>query len=140
MHRSPLPGCIHAKPPDLGGPGQLHAEAQGNKIPSPAILQHMSEEFHRRLNTYAKGHQISFVHFELNERMDDVAKHSLADCPNRKCVMFIGVAQEKAWWSCCLDRHHNDLWRDGGAYVPCSDYGYRQLLFRARRKQVSRFQ
>jgi hypothetical protein len=90
---------LNAYLPGLQTSGALVAFMQkhrGKRIPSPAILQHMLEDFRSRLTAYAEVHQIPFVQFERNERKDDVAKRYLADFPNREGVMFIGIAQEKA--------------------------------------------
>lgn len=70
---------------------------RGNKIPSPAILKQMSEDFSRRLKAYAEAQQIPFVHFERNQRKDDVAKQFLENHQGKQGVLFIGIAQEKAW-------------------------------------------
>ena len=70
---------------------------RGNKIPSPAILRQISGVFSDRLKAYAEAHKIPFVHFERNERKDDVAKRFLQEHHGEEGVLFIGVAQEKAW-------------------------------------------
>lgn len=70
---------------------------RGYKMPSPAILKQMSEDWLRRLKTYAETHQIPFVHFEHNQRKDDVAKQFLENHQGEQGVLFIGIAQEKAW-------------------------------------------
>jgi hypothetical protein len=69
---------------------------RGKKIPSPAILQQISADFCQRLEAFAEAYQIPFVHFERNERKDDVAKRFLQDPHTVNGVLFIGVAQEKA--------------------------------------------
>lgn len=70
---------------------------RGQKIPSPAILNQISKDFIERLKCYAAAKEIPFVRFERNARKDDVAKEYLCKQGIREGVMFIGVAQEKAW-------------------------------------------
>ncbi len=91
---------LNAYMPGLQSSGALVAfmhKHRGHKIPSPAILRQMSEDFSLRLNAFAEAFQIPFVHFERNERKDDVAKRFLAEPHTENGVLFIGIAQEKAW-------------------------------------------
>ncbi len=66
-------------------------------IPSPALLDQMTKTFRKALDSYCTLHEIPMIHFERNERKDDVAKKYLARHDGSERVLFVGVAQEKAW-------------------------------------------
>jgi hypothetical protein len=86
--------------PNLQIPGQLvnflvHHRKQ--KIPSPALLHQMTQNFVKNVNRYAEENNIPIVHFERGERKDDVAATMRKRYPVKEDVVFIGVAQEKAY-------------------------------------------
>lgn len=70
---------------------------RGQRIPSPALLQQISEDFKRHLKAFCEQEKIPVVYFERKERKDDIAKQYLQQCTTQEKVLFVGVAQEKAW-------------------------------------------
>ena len=89
--------------PNLQIPGQLIAFLVGHrkqKIPSPALLQQMTQNFIQNIKQYAEENDVPIVQFRRGERKDDVAakmrrKSRCSGIENG--VVFIGIAQEKAW-------------------------------------------
>jgi hypothetical protein len=85
--------------PTLQMPGQLVTfltAHRGNTIPSPVLLQRMSEDFVRAVRAYAEANQIPLIHFERGARKDDVAATYRQAGTASEGVVFIGIAQEKA--------------------------------------------
>lgn len=85
--------------PTLQMPGQLVTfltAHRGNTIPSPVLLQRMSEDFVRAVRGYAEENQIPLIHFERGARKDDVAATYRQSFTASEGVVFIGIAQEKA--------------------------------------------
>ena len=86
--------------PNLQVPGQLVGflvNHRKQKIPSPALLQKMTQVFIQSVKEYAESHDIPIVHFKRGERKDDVAAKMRRKYPVKDGVVFIGVAQEKAY-------------------------------------------
>jgi hypothetical protein len=95
MDRIYLNGYI----PNLQVPGQLVnflVRHRGHRIPSPALLGKIGEQFVQAIKTYAEENQIPVVHFERGQRKDDVAAEYRQQFDKAEGVVFIGVAQEKA--------------------------------------------
>lgn len=85
--------------PCLQMPGQLVTfltAHRGNTIPSPVLLQRISEEFVRAVRAFAQENQIPLIHFEHGVRKDDVAAEYRQAFTAPEGVVFIGIAQEKA--------------------------------------------
>jgi len=79
--------------------GQLASfliQQRGAKIPSPALLNQMTTGFRKSVQTYASQLGLEIVHFERNQRKDDIACERRNDFTCREGVYLIGVAQEKA--------------------------------------------
>jgi hypothetical protein len=86
--------------PNLQIPGQLIAFLVGHrkqKIPSPALLQQMTQNFVQNVKQYAAENAIPIVHFKRGERKDDVAAKMRRKHRVKNGVVFIGIAQEKAY-------------------------------------------
>jgi hypothetical protein len=85
--------------PNLQVPGQLvtFLRHHGYRIPSPAILGKMTNEYKASVEAYAKEKGIPLFHFERDVRKDDIAAEYREREGNREGVMFIGVAQERAY-------------------------------------------
>ncbi len=86
--------------PTLQLPGQLIAflvQHRKQKIPSPALLNQMTISFVKNIKQYAGANNIPIVHFERGERKDDVAAKMRRKRPVKDGVVFIGIAQEKAY-------------------------------------------
>jgi hypothetical protein len=86
--------------PNLQIPGQLIAFLVGHrkqKIPSPALLQQMTQNFARNVKQYAEENDIPIIHFKRGERKDDVAAKMRRKHHVKNDVLFIGIAQEKAY-------------------------------------------
>jgi len=96
MDRIYLNGYI----PNLQVPGQLVnflIKQRGNKIPSPALLGQIGDQFAKAIKDFAQENGIPIIHFEAGQRKDDVAAQYRAKFTPAEGIVFIGVAQEKAW-------------------------------------------
>jgi hypothetical protein len=85
--------------PTLQMPGQLVnflLVHRGNKVPSPALLGRISDDFVARIKAFAERNEIPIVHFESGQRKDDLAAEYRQRFAQPEGVVFIGVAQEKA--------------------------------------------
>ena len=72
-------------------------EHLGQPIPSPVLLQGITQGFTNKLNAYAKSKGIPIIKFEHGQRKDDIANKERSRRPVRDEVVFMGVAQEKAY-------------------------------------------
>lgn len=68
----------------------------GNKVPSPALLGRLTQAFVRAVESFATEHSIPVVPFE-KQRKDDLAADYHKHFSKPEGVVFIGVAQEKAY-------------------------------------------
>ena len=68
----------------------------GKQIPSPVLLQKITQDFAKKMKEYAAEQEIPWVKFEHGQRKDDIANGMRSKRPVRDGVVFIGVAQEKA--------------------------------------------
>jgi hypothetical protein len=85
--------------PTMQMPGQLVnflLVHRGNKVPSPALLGRISDDFVARVKAFAEQGAIPIVHFEPGQRKDDIAAEYRPRFAKPEGVVFIGVAQEKA--------------------------------------------
>jgi hypothetical protein len=70
---------------------------RGHPIPSPKLLGDISQDYRRRVESFARQVGAPMIHFTKGQRKDDVAKWHRARFKQPHGVVFIGVAQEKAW-------------------------------------------
>lgn len=92
--------------PTLQTPGQLVCfltRHRGHPIPSPKLLGDITKGFHEKVKRFARKVGIPMVEFAKGERKDDIAKWYHARFRRPHGVVFIGVAQEKAW---AFKAHH----------------------------------
>jgi len=85
--------------PTLQSSGQLVTfltQHRGQPIPSPVLLQQMTETFVGAVRAFAAAHQLPLLHFEPGVRKEEVAAAHRARFTGTDGVVFIGVAQEKA--------------------------------------------
>ena len=85
--------------PTLQVPGQLVnflIGHRGNKIPSPALLGRITDDFKAQIQSLAEQGSIPIVRFEPGQRKDDIAAEYRQRFDQPEGVVFIGVAQEKA--------------------------------------------
>lgn len=85
--------------PTLQSSGQLVTfltQHRGRPIPSPTLLQQMTEAFGHATRAYAAVQQIPIVHFARGARKEDVAAEHRARLASAEGVVIIGIAQEKA--------------------------------------------
>jgi hypothetical protein len=85
--------------PTLQVPGQLVnflTKHRGNKIPSPALLGRIGEQFVQAVKQFAQDQHVPLIHFEPGQRKDDIAADYRQKFTQSEGVVFIGVAQEKA--------------------------------------------
>lgn len=86
--------------PHLQVGGQLASflvHHRGQPIPSPALLGKMTAAFKTSVESFAAQQDLSIVHFERDQRKDDLAAEHRKDFHSNEGVYLIGVAQEKAW-------------------------------------------
>jgi len=86
--------------PTLQTPEQLVAflrRHRGHPIPSPKLLGDLTQEYRRRVEQLARQVGAPIIPFLKGQRKDDVAKWHLARFKKPHGVVFIGVAQEKAF-------------------------------------------
>jgi hypothetical protein len=57
----------------------------------------MTQNFIQNVKRYAEENDIPIVHFKRGERKDDVAAKMQRKHPIKNGVVFIGIAQEKAY-------------------------------------------
>jgi hypothetical protein len=85
--------------PTLQSSGQLVTfltQHRSQPIPSPVLLQQMTETFVGAVRAFAAAHQVPLLHFEPGVRKEVVAAEHRARFTGTDGVVFIGVAQEKA--------------------------------------------
>jgi hypothetical protein len=88
--------------PTLQTPGQVSAflhDHLGFPIPSPALFRPLHERFVQTISRFAQQHGVPLVHFERGQRKDDVAAGYRRRSSVSDGVVFIGVAQERAFAS-----------------------------------------
>ena len=85
--------------PNLQVPGQLVSflHHRGYQIPSPAMLGKMTDEYKAAVEAFAKENGVPLFHFERGVRKDDIAAEYRARHGKQEGVLFIGVAQERAY-------------------------------------------
>ncbi len=85
--------------PNLQTPGQLvkFLHHRGYAIPSPAILGKMTDEYKAAVEAFATQNRIPLFHFERDVRKDDIAAEYRAQHGQAEGVLFIGIAQERAY-------------------------------------------
>jgi hypothetical protein len=85
--------------PNLQMPGQLvkFLHHRGYDIPSPAILAKMTTAYKAAVEAFAQEHGIPLIHFEPGVRKEDIAAEYRERHGEQEGVVFIGIAQEKAY-------------------------------------------
>lgn len=76
----------------------------GKPIPSPALLNQITQKFVALIKEFAQKHSIPMIKFAHGQRKDDIANELRSKRPVRDEVVFIGVAQEKARTFACHKR------------------------------------
>ena len=72
-------------------------QQRGQPIASPALLGQITAKFVAEVKAFAKEQGIPLFHFERNESKDQRAQKLRRDRSVRDAVVFIGIAQEKAY-------------------------------------------
>ena len=70
---------------------------RGAIFASSSLMEPISRAFVSSIQAFIKKRQIPVVRFAKNQRKDDVAKEYLARFKGEEGVLFVGVAQEKAY-------------------------------------------
>lgn len=85
--------------PNLQVPGQLvkFLQQRGYAIPSPAMLGKMTDEYKAAVEAFAKEQGIDLIHFERGVRKEDIAAAYRERQGEKEGVLFIGIAQERAY-------------------------------------------
>jgi hypothetical protein len=86
-------------PPLQHGAGLVRflSQHRGNPIASPALLGHITGQFVAQVRDYAQKHHIPLFAFRAQESKDQRAHQLRRQRAVRDAVVFIGVAQEKAY-------------------------------------------
>ena len=66
-------------------------------VASPALLGQFTKRYVQQVEDYVQTHRIPVVPFERGVRKDKVARHMRRKHPVQDGVVFVGVAQEKAY-------------------------------------------
>jgi hypothetical protein len=86
--------------PQLQTGGQLVnflVHHRGNRIPSPVLLGRITSAFKTCVENFAAQQELEIVHFERDQRKDDIATEQRKKLSSSyEGVFLIGVAQEKA--------------------------------------------
>lgn len=69
----------------------------GFDIPSPAILKKIGDDFVSAIKHLAHVNNIPIIHFEKGQRKDDIANKYRKKFEKQHGIVFIGVAQERAY-------------------------------------------
>jgi hypothetical protein len=91
---------INGYVPKLQVPGQLvryMTERLDKPIPSPAILGDVTTRLVGDIKDFVAREDIPLIHFERGQRKDDVAAEQRSRYRARHGVVFVGVAQERAY-------------------------------------------
>jgi hypothetical protein len=85
--------------PDLQMPGQLvrFMHHRGYDIPSPAILGKWTDAYKETVEAFAGEQGIDLIRFERGVRKEDVAARYREEWGDKEGVLFIGIAQERAY-------------------------------------------
>jgi hypothetical protein len=86
--------------PTLQDPGQLVyflTKHRGHPIPSPKLLGDITKSLHDKVKRFAREVGIPMIELTKGARKDDIAKRYHARFTKPYGVLFVGVAQEKAW-------------------------------------------
>jgi hypothetical protein len=85
--------------PTLQVGGQLvkFIQQRGYDIPSPAVLRQWSQEYKKAVEAFAQAQGIEIIHFEKGVRKEEVAAQYRAKFSGDEGVVFIGIAQERAY-------------------------------------------
>jgi hypothetical protein len=84
--------------PNLQIPGQLVTFLVGHrkqKIPSPALLNKMTQRFVQDIKQYAEENDIPIVHFKHGQRKDDIANQMRPAVAGWKTELYLSVSLKK---------------------------------------------
>jgi hypothetical protein len=101
--------------PTLQTPGQLCTflhDHLGYPIPSPALLRPLHDRFVQAVSAFAQQQGVPVVRFERGQRKDDVAARYRSHSSVSDGVVFIGVAQERAF----SFKAHKSIGAHGGVH------------------------
>ena len=80
-----------------GGVAHYLHEVCGYQVPSSVLLAPRSREFVTAIKRFVRKHRIDLIRFQRGERKDDRAQDYLRRWSGAEGVLFVGVAQEKAY-------------------------------------------
>jgi hypothetical protein len=85
--------------PNLQVPGQLvkFMQHRGYDSPSPSILGKWTDVYKAAVESFAKEHGIDMIRFERGVRKEDIAAAYRERQGEKEGVLFIGIAQERAY-------------------------------------------
>ena len=81
----------------MGGQLVKFIQQRGYDIPSPAVLRQWTDTYKKAVEQYAQEQGIEMIHFEKGVRKEDVAAKYRAEFEGEEGVLFIGIAQERAY-------------------------------------------
>jgi len=81
----------------MGGQLVKFIQHRGYEIPSPVILRQWTDAYKKAVEAFALAQGIEMIHFEKGARKEDVATKYRAEFEGEEGVLFIGIAQERAY-------------------------------------------
>lgn len=81
----------------MGGQLVKFMQQRGYGIPSPALLRQWTDDYKKAVDQFAQAQGVELVHFERGVRKDEVAAKYRAQFAGEEGVLFIGIAQERAY-------------------------------------------
>lgn len=81
----------------MGGQLVKFIQQRGYEIPSPAVLRQWTDGYKKAVERFAQEQEIEIIHFEKGARKEDVAAKYRAEFEGKEGVLFIGIAQERAY-------------------------------------------
>jgi hypothetical protein len=81
----------------MGGQLVKFIQHRGYEIPSPSVLRQWTDAYKKAVEKFAQEQGIEMIHFEKGVRKEDVAAKYRAEFEGQEGVLFIGIAQERAY-------------------------------------------
>jgi hypothetical protein len=98
---------------------------KGRRFASTKEAVDMSHAFRREVLAFAQRNAIPIVRFEKGMRKDEVMQKRLRKFKAKEGVVFIGIAQEKAWVPRTIRKHFGE----GDGTIPWIDYSTAMVNF-----------
>lgn len=110
--------CYVRQLSSAGGVAAYFRQYKGHRFASTKDAVEMTVVFRRKILDFAEKGDIEIVHFQKGQRKDDVMQQRLKKFHAPEGVVFIGVAQEKAWVPRTIRKHSDQT----TATIPWIDF------------------